>query len=79
MVQEGYDKVRIVLHPQAISDGYRQISLLQYKGSPFRVANLHHWLVVVSGPKYIEELKKANNDELSLIASGVEVCIDCFI
>lgn len=37
----------------------------KYKGQIFKVANLNHWLIVVSGPHLIEELRQAPDDELS--------------
>lgn len=37
----------------------------KYKGRPFKVANFNRWLVVVSGPKLIDDIRKAAEHELS--------------
>ncbi|KIJ13839.1 hypothetical protein PAXINDRAFT_80343 [Paxillus involutus ATCC 200175] len=39
---------------------------LQHKGSPFKVARGYRWMVVVSGLQFVEDVRKASNDELSL-------------
>ncbi|KIJ13827.1 hypothetical protein PAXINDRAFT_13375 [Paxillus involutus ATCC 200175] len=36
-----------------------------HKGAPFKVARLYRWLVVVSGPQFVEDVRKASDDELS--------------
>lgn len=49
-----------------IREGYRK-----YAGSPFKVAALDGWLVVVSGRALIEDLRKREDAELSAV-EGVE-------
>ncbi|KZT73287.1 cytochrome P450 [Daedalea quercina L-15889] len=46
---------------QILDEGYAK-----YKGRAFKIATVSGWTVVVSGPKLVEELRKANDDELSL-------------
>jgi hypothetical protein len=75
MVQEGYDKVRMFCIQCRISWILKKVLLLQYKGSPFKVANLNRWLVIVSGHKFVEELRNADDDELSFVAAIAEVPI----
>jgi len=38
----------------------------KYKGGVFKVPQLFHWLVVVTGPRMIEELRQAGDDELNI-------------
>jgi hypothetical protein len=40
---------------------------LQHKDAPFKVANLHRWMVIVSGRQLLEEICKSHDDELSLL------------
>lgn len=40
-------------------------NFVKYKGSVFKIPLPFHWHVIVSGPKLIEELRKAEEDELS--------------
>lgn len=47
--------------------------LLQYKGRAFRVATFDHWLVIVSGPKLIDDIRRAADDELSFDEAANEV------
>ncbi|KAF8844235.1 cytochrome P450 [Paxillus ammoniavirescens] len=39
--------------------------LHRHKGTPFKVANGYRWMVVVSGPQLVEDVRKASKDELS--------------
>lgn len=43
----------------------------QYHGSVFKVALLRHWVVVVSGPKMVEDFRSRPDDELSF-TEGIE-------
>jgi len=52
---------------QMVQDGYDK-----YKGSPFKVANISRWMVVVSGQKFVEELRNADDDVLSFLEAIVE-------
>lgn len=54
----------------------QQILLRQYKGTAFKVANLNRWLVIVSGPTLVEELRQAGDDELSSLEATVDVCVN---
>ncbi|KIK80434.1 hypothetical protein PAXRUDRAFT_833529 [Paxillus rubicundulus Ve08.2h10] len=40
---------------------------LQHKGRLFKVPGLYRWAVVVSGPKLVDDVRKASDDELSLM------------
>ncbi|KIK94711.1 hypothetical protein PAXRUDRAFT_429265 [Paxillus rubicundulus Ve08.2h10] len=42
----------------------------QHKGMPFKVAGLCGWKVVVSGPQFVEEVRKASDDELSFMEAA---------
>ncbi|KAF9237109.1 cytochrome P450 [Melanogaster broomeanus] len=44
----------------------------KYKGTPFKVSNLYRWMVVVNGRKYLEELRKSPDDELSFMEATNE-------
>ncbi|KIJ07003.1 hypothetical protein PAXINDRAFT_91095, partial [Paxillus involutus ATCC 200175] len=46
--------------PEVVQEGYEK-----YKGRPFKVADLYRWTVVLSGPQFVEEVRKASDDELS--------------
>jgi hypothetical protein len=48
--------------------------MLQYGGRPFKISNGHRWLVILSNPKLIDELRRAPDDELSFLDSVNEVC-----
>ncbi|TFK56598.1 cytochrome P450 [Heliocybe sulcata] len=47
--------------PQVVREGYEKFNL---KGSPFKVADLNRWIIVVS-PRLIDEVKNAPEDVLS--------------
>jgi hypothetical protein len=44
----------------------------------FKVAGLDSWLVVVSGPALVDELRKAPDHILSFEAAAEEVCVGHF-
>ncbi|KAI5993498.1 cytochrome P450 [Pisolithus albus] len=46
---------------QILQEGY-----VKYKGAPFKIATLNRWVVVV-GRQNLEDIKKATDDELSLV------------
>ena len=48
---------------------------IQYKGGLFRVPLLTRWTVIVTGPKFIEELRKAPDEQLSFEDAIDEVCL----
>ena len=63
MVREGYAKVR---DPRLWREMDTEEPVrLQYRGSVFKIAMLDQWLVVVTGPSMIEELRKRPDTELS--------------
>ncbi|EGN95203.1 hypothetical protein SERLA73DRAFT_77211 [Serpula lacrymans var. lacrymans S7.3] len=43
-----------------LQDGYAN-----YKGIPFKIADIHNWIVIISGRQLIEELRRAPDDALS--------------
>ncbi|EKM50984.1 uncharacterized protein PHACADRAFT_187601 [Phanerochaete carnosa HHB-10118-sp] len=45
---------------EVVDEGYRK-----YKGRVFRIADLTHWIVVVTSPALIQELRKAPEEQLS--------------
>lgn len=73
MVQEGYDKACGTLVSSGSSQPYRT---LQYKGLPFKLANFDKWIVIISGPKLVEELRQAPDDTLSFSQGVAEVKSD---
>ena len=70
---EGYQKVS----DETITLVYMRIGLpnldVQYKGQTFKIVNFTHWVVILTGPKQIEDLCKAGEDELSFIEASNEV------
>ncbi|KAF8844225.1 cytochrome P450 [Paxillus ammoniavirescens] len=45
-----------------IREGYEK-----HKGALFKVADLYRWTVIVSGPQFVEDVRKASDDELSFM------------
>jgi len=45
----------------------------QYRGCIFKVPMLTQWMIVVSGPGLIEEVRQASNDQLPLLDAAAEV------
>ena len=70
MVQKGYDKVS-VLNMQTCMRTYN--TSRQYPGSIFKVPMLTQWMILVSGPRLIEDIRQASDDQLSLVDAAVEV------
>ena len=46
---------------------------MQFYNAAYKVATADQWLVIVSGPKMIEELRRRPDDEMSLIEAADEV------
>jgi hypothetical protein len=46
----------------------------KYRGSAFKVPNLSRWLVVVSGPQMIDDIRQASDDQMSFGEAVAEVC-----
>ena len=63
--------------PWALADRLVQHAL-QYKGRAFKVANFNRWLVIVSGPNLIDDVRKAADHELSFLDAANEVRI-CYL
>lgn len=70
MVQEGYDKVSVLSIKTCM---YTYNISRQYHGSIFKVPMLTDWMVLVSGPRLIEDFRRATDDQLSLVAAAIEV------
>ncbi|KAF8844237.1 cytochrome P450 [Paxillus ammoniavirescens] len=51
--------------PDIIRQGYKK-----HKGTAFKVADLYRWTVVVSGPHFLEDVRKAPEDELSFLEAS---------
>ena len=47
---------------------------LQYYNSAFKVALVNQWVVIVNGPKMIEDIRKRPDDEVSFMRAFDEVC-----
>ncbi|KAM6491442.1 Cytochrome P450 [Amanita muscaria] len=65
MMQEGYDKVRMLvklLHSGELRD------MTKYRDSIFKLPMFSKWMIMVSGPQMINEIRSASDDYLS----GVE-------
>jgi hypothetical protein len=77
VVREGYDKVRSLL--KVITAYESTILFLQHKGTPFKVARLYRWMVVVSGPQFVEDVRKASDEELSFMEASNEVSNSLFL
>ncbi|KAF9235152.1 cytochrome P450 [Melanogaster broomeanus] len=51
-----------------IQEGYEK-----HKAAPFKVANLHHWVVIVSGHQSLEDICKSHDDELSMLEGTEDI------
>ncbi|PIL30288.1 cytochrome P450 [Ganoderma sinense ZZ0214-1] len=51
-----------------LEEGYRK-----YPGSMFKLAFFTHWLVILSGPELVEEVRKRPDEELSLMWAHAEL------
>ena len=47
--------------------------VLQFYGTLFKISMLDGWLVVFTGPKLIDELRRASDDELSAVEGTTQV------
>lgn len=54
--------------PRMLQEGYSKFS-----GGIFKVPTLSHWIVIITKPKHIEELRKAPDDDLSASEAMLEV------
>ncbi|KNZ80774.1 Ent-kaurene oxidase [Termitomyces sp. J132] len=53
-----------------ITEGYAK-----YRGAAFKIPGVSNWIVVVSGPRFIDELRKAPDDCVSFRAAAKDACI----
>lgn len=70
MVREGYKKVH---SSRIFSFDCFTSPLVQYYGIIFKVSMLDGWLVIFTGPKLIDELRRSPDDELSSVEGTAEV------
>ncbi|KAF8844224.1 cytochrome P450, partial [Paxillus ammoniavirescens] len=52
---------------EVLREGYER-----YKGTPFKVAELYRWTVIASGSQFVEDLRRASDDELSFAEAANE-------
>jgi hypothetical protein len=71
LIQEGCDKVSL---ERCFADGELKV-FKKYPGKAFKVAKLSRWAVVVSGPKLVDDIRKAD-DALSFDLAIQEVSAD---
>ncbi len=48
--------------------------MLQFYGTIFKISMLDGWLVVFTGPKLIDELRRSPDEELSAVEGTTQVC-----
>jgi hypothetical protein len=72
VVQRGYDQVSIGITAVIIFI-LKENHVWQYRHSIFKVPNFSRWTVVVTGSKFIDELRKAPEDVLSFSEATDEV------
>ena len=76
MLQEGYEKVRhLHIHSRLLSEFEGD----QYNGGLFKIPRMSGWWVVVTSPKFIEELAMATDKELSQSEAVIEVCCPFYL
>ena len=49
------------------------MTMFQHKSAPFKVANKYGWMVILSNRTHIEEIRRAPDDELSLMEAFIDV------
>ena len=54
------------------------LTIFQHKSAPFKVAELHRWIVVLSSREHVEEIRRAPDDTLSFTAAKKDVIIILF-
>ncbi|KIM67603.1 hypothetical protein SCLCIDRAFT_1111427 [Scleroderma citrinum Foug A] len=71
-----YGAARFILHAKAmIQEGYDQ-----YKDGFFKVPMMNRWVVVITGPRLLEELRKIPDERLSFDHAIRDVCgCQCFL
>jgi hypothetical protein len=63
IVEEGYTRVKLATISILLSQFY---SVPQYHGKAFKIPQINKWLVVVSGERMVEDIRRAPDDTLSL-------------
>ena len=73
LLEEGYQKVCVLSF--YLRYGITDVLLVaaQYYGTSFKVAYLDKWLVVVSGPEMLDELRRRPDEEVSFLEGAEEV------
>jgi len=73
IIQEGYDKVRSPfsngLNLELCTNGHS----IKYYGSAFKIPIMERWLVIVTGPKMIEDIRRASDETMSFDDAAAEV------
>ena len=69
ILQEGYEKASLVLR----TFHTYPFLVFQHKAAPFKVAELYHWVVILSSREHVEEIRKAPDDTLSFAEAASEV------
>jgi hypothetical protein len=69
MEQEGYNRVSKKQNPLFIS----QPMSIQYRGSFFKLPTMTKWMVVASGSRYVDDIRNASEEYLSLHEALIQV------
>ena len=76
MLEYGYEKVNTSVFIVGLSCPELMLrSGCQTRPGLFKIATFRRWMVLPSGPELIEDVRKAPDDVLSMIASAIEVCM----
>ena len=70
MLHEGYQKVN---EDSRLGNLSIMTSLVQYKGQMFKIAMQDRWLVLLTTPEDIEEVRKMSEDKLDFIHAAMDV------
>lgn len=46
----------------------------QYPGTAFKVPMLSKWMIVISGPKMVDDIRRATDDQVDFNDAVAEVC-----
>lgn len=50
--------------------------LRQYRDSTFKISNIGRWIVMVSGPQMLDDIRRASEDQISFEDAVGEVWMD---
>ena len=70
MLHEGYQKVN---EDSRLGNLSIMTSFVQYKGQMFKIAMQDRWLVLLTTPEDIEEVRKMSEDKLDFIHAAMDV------